>query len=111
MKENFSVWVPGFAWRPENDGQGLHCDANDPGGATNKGVIASSWADAQIHGIVSGTLANASDAQLSAVLKWLCWDRCSCDDLPAGVDIMVADMEMVAGSGAAAPPWTAKSAP
>lgn len=101
MANSFDLWLQ-FAWRPENDGQGFHCDANDPGGNTNRGVTQKSWDDAVEAGYVTGSLQEALTADLSKVLHTICWNACQCDQLPAGIDIMVADMAMVAGSGASA---------
>ncbi len=33
-----------FIWQPDNDGQGIHLSADDPGGATNLGVTFQTWA-------------------------------------------------------------------
>lgn len=99
--DNFPACL-GFVWRPENDGQPLHVDANDPGGATNMGVTAATWADARNSGLVSGELADASRAALATVLRAGYWDKCRCGEMAAGVDLCVFNMAMIAGPREAA---------
>jgi len=98
---NFVAWL-NFAWRPENDGQGFHCDDNDPGGNTNYGVTQALWDDYVNRYFVFGTLQDAGKFDLQEVLYQSCWLSNNCEKLPAGVDVMVADMGMVAGSVASA---------
>ena len=91
-----------FVWRPENDGQGYHCDAGDPGGATNRGVTHATWDEAVRHGLVSGDLSTASPADLSRVLRCMFWNVIQGDALPAGPDLAVFNIAMLAGPGRAA---------
>jgi lysozyme family protein len=99
-----SSWPTALAFveRPENDGQGLHVDPGDPGGATNRGVDLASWQDAEEAGLVSGTLAAATQVDLALVLHDRFWLACQCDKMPAGVDLAVYNFAMVAGIHAAA---------
>lgn len=91
-----------FVWRPENDGQRVHVDAGDPGGETNMGVTAATWAAAVAHGYVTGALADATNAQLETVLRVLFWNVIKGDSLPKGDDLALFNFAMMAGTGRAA---------
>lgn len=91
-----------FCWRPENDGQPYHVDPNDPGGATAWGVTVATWDEAVTSGLVAGTLAGASQDDLSLILRTLYWAPLRCADMPAGVDLAVFNMAMISGDGEAA---------
>ena len=91
-----------FVWLPSNDGQHLHTEAHDSGGATNMGVTAATWATAIEHGLVSGDLAAATDRDLALVLRTMFWNVVQGDALPAGVDLAVFNFAMAAGPGRAA---------
>ena len=101
MQENFKTWIT-FAWKPDNDGQPDHTEDMDPGGETNFGVTFATWQHFARRGYVTGSLASASQNALMLVLRLDCWHPCQCDILPSGIDILIADMAMVAGPGAAA---------
>lgn len=88
-----------FVWRPDFDGQGWHCDPGDSGGATSWGITHSDWADSVAAGLVTGTLQNASKADLERVLHVRFWNVCRCDALPPGDDLAVFNFAMVAGVG------------
>jgi lysozyme family protein len=60
------------------------------------------WQDAEAAGLVTGTLAAASKADLALVLHDRYWLACRCDVMPAGVDLCVFNFAMVAGIHAAA---------
>ena len=91
-----------FVWRPENDGERLHTDAGDSGGATNRGVTHVTWDTAVEQGLVSGSLVNATDDQLGRILHVMFWNAVRGDELATGVDLAVFNLAMVAGSGRAA---------
>jgi lysozyme family protein len=92
-----------FVWRPENDGQALHTDANDSGGATNMGVTHGTWVEAVAHGLVRSVgLADGTRDELATVLRVMFWKPIYGDQLPAGVDMAVFNLAMVAGIGRAA---------
>jgi lysozyme family protein len=92
-----------FVWRPENDGQALHTDTNDYGGATSMGVTHTTWAAAVEHGLVADVpLAEASQDDLALVLKTNFWNAAGCDRLAVGVDMAVFNLAMVGGPGRAA---------
>jgi lysozyme family protein len=98
---NFSQWID-FAWRPENDGQAYHNEPGDPGGNTNMGVTQKTWDIYSALGVVVGTLKDATIPGLKEVLYRACWESPNCPNLPDGIDIMTADMAMVAGASASA---------
>jgi lysozyme family protein len=95
--ENFPVALA-FVWRAgfDDPADGYHATPGDPGGGTFGGVIEATWADAIKAGIVGGTLAKASTAQLSAVLKTKFWGV-TCDSLPDGVDLLMFNGRMMSG--------------
>ena len=71
----------------------------DPGGATMKGVTLAVF---QRHFGAKKTkddLRNISDAELEKVYRTGYWDKCSCDDLPLGVDYAVFDSAVNSGPG------------
>lgn len=57
--------------------------------ATSYGVTQMSWDHAIDMGIVSGDMNSAPVSDFAKVLKLNYWDANRCDDLPAGVDLMV----------------------
>lgn len=91
-----------FTWRPENDGQPLHNDSNDPGGWTAWAVTQATWDEAVKRGIVAGSIVGASQDQCGQVLHALFWDAIRGDELPSGVDVQVFDIAVVDGPGRAA---------
>lgn len=94
---NFPLFL-GLVWQPQYDspGQGFHVTPGDSGKGTKGGVIQVTWQQAVATGLVSGTLADAADYQLSAVLRAYCWGPV-CDALPDGLDLMVANGRMMTG--------------
>lgn len=101
----FDVFLE-FVWRPENDGKHLDAALGETF-ATVRGVTAKTWNDAAFARIVPSTvpIMDATNDQLIKVLRWCCWQRCWCDNLVSGgapgIAVVVANMAMVAGSGAA----------
>jgi lysozyme family protein len=98
MKENFDrslqlvlVHEGGFADHPQ-----------DPGGATMKGVTLKTFrrhfgADKTVT-----DLKNITPEQLARVYRLGYWDKCRCDQLPAGIDYAVFDLAVNSGPGRAA---------
>lgn len=76
-------------------------NAADPGGATMKGITIAVFTDyRKRHGVSAPThddLRNISDADVHAIYKQNYWDRCSCDDLPYGLDFAVFDYAVNSG--------------
>lgn len=97
MKENFHaalafVWGPGF----DDPGDGFHVTPNDPGGGTKGGVIQATWDHATMLHIVTGTLSQATNDQLSDVLLEMFWGP-ACDALPSGIDLLLFNGRMMSG--------------
>lgn len=98
MKENFDsalqcvlVHEGGFANHPK-----------DPGGATMRGVTLKTFrrffgADRTVQ-----ELRHIGDDQLARIYRTGYWDKCSCDELPAGIDYAVFDLAVNSGPGRAA---------
>ena len=88
-----------LAWRPGFDSprDGYHVTPGDAGGGTKGGVTAATWAHALERGLVAGTLAAATDEQLSVVLRDAAWGP-ACDALPAGLDLLVFNGRMMTGA-------------
>lgn len=98
MKENFDralqfvlVHEGGFANHPK-----------DPGGATMKGVTLETFRRHFGAGKTVNDLKNITQDQLSLVYRTGYWDKCKCDQLPAGVDYAVFDVAVNSGPGRAA---------
>jgi lysozyme family protein len=99
--DNFPACL-GFVWRPENDGQPYHVDANDPGAGTAWGITEATWQDALNAGLVTGDLASASQDDLGEILRANYWHPCQCNAMAAGVDLCIFNMAMIAGPREAA---------
>jgi lysozyme family protein len=87
---------------PDNDGQALHDTLGDPGGATAYGVTLTALSDylkrpATIQDLRALT---PDSAILTAVYRLDFWNAVRGDDLPAGVDVLVADFAVVDGPSA-----------
>jgi lysozyme family protein len=76
----------------------------DPGGPTNWGITI---IDARLYGKEFGWVANPTVADVQAMPKWFAekvydkkyWDAERCDDLPPGVDYVIADYGINSGIG------------
>lgn len=98
MKENFDralqlvlVHEGGFVNHPK-----------DPGGATMKGVTLDTFRRHFGTGKTVNDLRNITQEQLARVYRTGYWDKCKCDQLPAGVDYAVFDVAVNSGPGRAA---------
>ena len=88
-----------FVWGPGRDSpnDGPHTTVGDPGGLTNGGITQATWAGAVRTGIVPpGRLANATDDQLSAILRTAYWSPL-CDALPPGLDLLTFNGRVMTG--------------
>jgi lysozyme family protein len=75
----------------------------DPGGATMKGVtLATFRAFKGNPNATKAELRAISDADVEAIYRTGYWDKTRCDDLPAGVDLMVFDLAVNSGPARAA---------
>jgi lysozyme family protein len=68
-------------------------DPKDPGGETKYGISKRAYPDVDI--------ANLTAAEARQIYKRDYWDKCSCDDLPDGRDILVFDTAVNMGVGVA----------
>ena len=97
VSRNFSAGL-GFVWQPgyDNPADGYHVTPGDTGGGTCGGVIEATWAGAVAKGLVTGTLRDATRAQLSIVLRMEFWGA-ACDALPDGLDFALFNGRMMSG--------------
>lgn len=71
-------------------------NADDPGGATNKGITLRTFQAFQ-HGATADDLRNIPDATVALIYRRNYWGLMGCDNLPSGVDLMVGDFGVNAG--------------
>jgi lysozyme family protein len=69
----------------------------DPGGATNKGVTLKVFRAFYGEHLGKDDLRQLSVREAGAIYKKNYWDKCRCDDLPAGVDYAVFDQAVNSG--------------
>ena len=74
----------------------------DPGGATNKGVTLAVFQRVYGESMGKADLKAITDKQVKHIYKTGYWDKCRCDDLPAGVDYVVFDQAVNSGPGRSA---------
>jgi lysozyme family protein len=96
MKENFSkclekvlVHEGGYINHPE-----------DPGGMTNMGITAQTYAEytgRRLSTITEREMRSLTVAQIAPIYKRKYWDRCKCDQLPSGIDYAVFDYAVNSG--------------
>lgn len=96
MKENFSkclekvlVHEGGYINHPE-----------DPGGMTNMGITAQTYAEytgRRLSTITEREMRSLTVAQIAPIYKRKYWDRCKCDQLPSGLDYAVFDYAVNSG--------------
>jgi len=98
MKAN---WDAAFSHVIKSEG-GYVNDPHDKGGETNLGVTRIAWGEYLGRAIMDGEMKALTVDQVKPFYKKQYWDRCRCDDLPAGVDYAVFDFAVNAGTGQAA---------
>ena len=74
----------------------------DPGGATMKGVTLTVYRRHYGGNKSKDDLRNITDAELVKIYRSGYWDKCRCDELPAGVDYVVFDATVNSGPGRSA---------
>jgi lysozyme family protein len=88
-----------FTWRPENDGQAFHNEANDPGGATAWGVTFSTFRSWRLmRGMPDPSLSvfiGVDIHELRSLYQTLFWNTVQGDALPPGVDLCVFDFAVL----------------
>lgn len=88
-----------FVWRPENDGQGFHVSANDPGASTSWGVTFTTWAGWQrLHGepVSMAEFKELAKEAFLPLYRAMYWNACRCDELGV-IGIQVFDAAMNSG--------------
>ena len=86
-----------FTLLPENDGQPLHIDAHDPGGATNYGITWNTYRNYEKHNSFAD-FRNMSQTDIQNIYYNLFWLPVHGDVLPVGVDLMVFDFGITSGT-------------
>ncbi len=77
-------------------------DPQDPGGATNLGITKAtleSWRGAPV---TEQEVRDLTQEEAREIYRARYWNRLRCDDLPAGIDLVVFDMGVNAGPGTSA---------
>lgn len=98
MIENYDA---SFAHVIKSEG-GYVNDPHDHGGETNLGVTKKAWAEYLGRDIADGEMKALTQADVHPFYKKQYWDKCHCDQLPAGLDYAVFDFAVNAGPGRAA---------
>lgn len=98
MKENFHT---AFEHVIKSEG-GYVNDPHDHGGETNLGVTKKAWAEYIGREVQPGEMKALTKDVVEPFYKRNYWDKCKCDDLPAGLDYAVFDFAVNAGPGRAA---------
>ena len=88
MRENFDRAVNNWLLRPDIEGK-FSDDPDDPGGLTKWGIAE------RYHPEVRNPNFSKEDAIAIYLKKY--WNKCRCDDLPDGVDVLVFDMAVNPG--------------
>lgn len=93
MQNNFSTcekitlkWEGGFVDHPK-----------DPGGITNLGVTKKVWEEWVGREVTRDDMKALTVNDVSPLYHNRYWDACKCDDLPAGVDLVVFDIAVNSG--------------
>ena len=74
----------------------------DPGGMTNMGVTKRVYEEWVGHTVSEHTMQNLKESDVAPIYRKNYWDRMRCDDLPEGLDLMLFDFGVNAGTGRAA---------
>lgn len=73
-------------------------DPLDSGGATNRGITQQVYDDWRIsQGLPKRSVRYINDYEVGKIYRAQYWDKCCCDDLPAGVDYAVFDFAINSG--------------
>ena len=84
----------------ESEG-GFVNNPKDPGGMTNLGVTAATWAQYKGRATTEKEMRNLKKSDVTPLYEKKYWDACKCDDLPSGIDYLVFDFAVNAGPGRA----------
>lgn len=98
MKEN---WDKSFELVIKSEG-GYVNDPADPGGETNLGVTKAAWSSYIGRPVKDGEMKALTKDVVKPFYKAMYWDKLKCDSLPEGVDYVVFDFGVNAGTGQSA---------
>lgn len=76
-------------------------DPRDPGGMTNLGCTKKTWENWVGHPVDERCMRNLNAQDVAPLYKTKYWDKIRADDLPAGIDYVVFDCAINAGTGRA----------
>lgn len=96
MKENFEK---AFQDVLKYEG-GYVNDPDDPGGMTNMGITAQTYAEftgRRLSTITEKEMQELTKTQVKPIYKRKYWDACKCDQLPSGLDLLVFDFAVNSG--------------
>jgi len=82
-----------------NSEGGFVNNPKDPGGMTNLGVTASTWANFKGRNTNEKEMRSLTRDDVAPLYEKKYWDACKCDDLPSGVDYLVFDFAVNSGPG------------
>jgi len=71
----------------------------DPGGMTNLGVTANTWANFKGRNTNEKEMRSLTRDDVAPLYEKKYWDACKCDDLPSGIDYLVFDFAVNSGPG------------
>tara|TARA_R110000822_G_scaffold43100_3_gene116677 strand:+ start:481 stop:996 length:516 start_codon:yes stop_codon:yes gene_type:complete len=98
MKKNFEHCLEMLL---EHEG-GYVNHPKDPGGITNLGVTLKTYAEYKGRDVTDADMRALTPKDVAPIYKEKYWDKCHCDDLPAGLDWMVFDWAVNSGPGRSA---------
>lgn len=96
MKENFNI---SLTWVLKHEG-GFVNHPEDPGGMTNMGITAETFAEytgRRLSTITEKEIRALTVDQVAPIYKRKYWDKCKCDQLPSGLDYAVFDYAVNSG--------------
>ena len=74
----------------------------DPGGITNLGITKNTYEDWTEEDATEQDMRDLTIEDVAPIYEENYWDKCKCEDLPAGLDLCVFDFAVNAGPGRAA---------
>lgn len=96
MKNNFSYCL---TWVLKHEGGFVNHPA-DPGGMTNLGITAQTYAEytgRRLSTITEKEMRSLTPELVAPIYKRKYWDKCKCDQLPSGIDYAVFDYAVNSG--------------
>lgn len=73
----------------------------DPGGVTNLGITKKTYEKWEGRSISINEMRSLTVSDVKPIYKNMYWDKCNCDLLPSGVDVMVFDLAVNSGTNRA----------